>query len=301
MFGQAQHQRVYATIAELVYVPAVTPDFGYVHWRPDYELGPLEAAYSDLATGTRDFLDVSPADLERVIRSHPPTLQVFRLILGLTSAEFAEASSVIGGTTRLSKSTIRKIETGSLPSSDVVAVCAAVIHQMMNGRLFPTPLGDGTLRSKIDKPDTARGWESVRQYAADGVPLPMFLHQRAYGGSFRQLLGATSTKRGDVLEIPVEETFQTAGIPYLRTGSHNQAEITTRFQLTLRPAPDFVIFDNRSDGLRAILECKGTNDGGTARDKAARFAALRTEATRSEAFLYLPCSAGSDGVGPVML
>lgn len=305
-FGQAQHQAVYAAIAERVYVPAVTPDFGYVHWRPDYELAPLEAAYSDASIGTRDFQDVSPADLERLISSHPRTLQVFRLLLGLTSAEFAEACSAITGTTRFSKAAVRKVEAGSPPSGNVAAICGAVVAQMMDGRLFPTPPRDGTLRSKIDKPDTERGWASVRLYAANGVPLPMFLHQRAYGGAFRQLLDATSTKRGDVLEIPVEELFKGAGIPYLRTGSHNHAEITARFHLTVRPAPDFVIFDNRSDSLRAILECKGTNDGGTARDKAARFGALRAESTRLGGIPVFAMLGGvgwrrtGDALGPVV-
>jgi hypothetical protein len=279
-FGKAQHQAVYAAIAERVYVPAVTADFGYVHWRPDYELAPLEAAYADAASATRGFQDVSLAHLERVITSHPATLQVFRLLLGLTSAEFAEACSVVAGTAPFTKTAVRSVEAGLRPSGNVAAICAAVIGQMMRGHLFPPPPGGTSLRSKIDKPDTAAGWDSVRQYAADGVPLSMFLHQRAYGGAFRQLLDATSTQRGNVLETPVEELLKVEGIPNLRTGSHNQSEIATRFQLTVRPAPDFVVFDNRTDSLRAILECKGASDGGTARDKAARFGTLRAEAQR---------------------
>jgi len=31
----------------------------------------------------------------------------------------------------------------------------------------------------------------------------MFLHQRLYGGAFRQILDATSTKRGDLIEEEV--------------------------------------------------------------------------------------------------
>lgn len=107
----------------------------------------------------------------------------------------------------------------------------------------------------------------------------MFLHQRAYGGAFRQLLDATSSQRGNVLEDPVEELFASARVPFLRTGSHSQAEIAVRFGLTVRPAPDFVIFDQNGT-LRAILECKAASDGGTARDKAARFTTLRAEANR---------------------
>ena len=51
-FGLAQHQAVYARIAEQVYVPRLKPDFAYIHWRPDYELpaigGDSPAAYARL-------------------------------------------------------------------------------------------------------------------------------------------------------------------------------------------------------------------------------------------------------------
>ena len=75
----------------------------------------------------------------------------------------------------------------------------------------------------------------------------MLLHQRAYGGAFRQLLDATSGARGDLVEDPVERFFAEERIPYIRTGTHNQAAIEERLGLTVRPAPDFVIFDNRND------------------------------------------------------
>ena len=94
------------------------------------------------------------------------------------------------------------------------------------------------------------------------------------------MLDATSGERGDLVEDPVESLFVTERVPFLRTGSRDQAVIEQRWGLTVKPAPDFVLFDSRSDTLRAILECKGANDGGTARDKAARFRALRAEGQR---------------------
>ena len=81
--------------------------------------------------------------------------------------------------------------------------------------------------------------------------------------------------------------------------------IARKFSLTLKPAPDFVIHD--PDGmLRAILECKQVNDGGTARDKAARFAALRGEAMRLGGVPVFAVLAGlgwtrtMDALGPVI-
>jgi hypothetical protein len=167
-----------------------------------------------------------------------------------------------------------------------------------------TPEGS-SLRLKIEKPDTHAGWDTVRRYAREGVPLSVFLHQRAYGGAFRQLLDATSSDRGSLIEDPVEQLFRDGGVPYIRTGAHNQAAIEQRFGLTVRPAPDFVIY-SEPNHLRAILECKGASDGGTARDKAARFRALRAEAGRLGGIPLCAVLAGigwrrvHDALGPVV-
>jgi hypothetical protein len=173
-------------------------------------------------------------------------------------------------------------------------------------RVLSPPSPHGQLRSKLAKPDTARGWESVRQFAQQGVPLPMFLHQRAYGGASRQLLDATGTSRGDLLEDPVEELFRRNGVPYVRTGSHNQEAVDREFGLSVRPAPDFVIHSVQPRVLRAILECKATNDGGTARDKASRFTSLRQEAARLGGIPVFAVLGGTgwrrarDALGPVI-
>jgi hypothetical protein len=58
--------------------------------------------------------------------------------------------------------------------------------------------------------------------------------------------------------------------------------------------------------LRAILECKQANDGGTARDKAARFATLRNETVRLGGVPLFAVLAGlgwrrtADTLGPVV-
>ncbi|MEF8763310.1 hypothetical protein, partial [Stenotrophomonas sp. A3_2] len=140
------------------------------------------------------------------------------------------------------------------------------IAEVMGGTLFgEAPLG---MHSKQRKPDTADGWSSVQQFAVSGVPLKTFLHQRHYGGAFRQVLDATSSNRGNLIENAVEALFLSRKIAFLRTGSHNQADIARRFEVQVTPAPDFVVFDPNDDSLKAMLECKGTNNGGTARDKA---------------------------------
>jgi hypothetical protein len=281
-FGTAQHASVYAAIAKQVYVPDLKADFAYVHWRDEYELAPLAEAYGLAHNLTDGFLNVAAGELGDVLLEEPQTLSVFRLLLGLTRQEFSEACSLVAAESSLpgvGKGRLDGMEGGRKPSRDTAIVCATVIDLMMTGQMFPEKPAGSTLRRKLDKPDTSAGWESVRHYAKHGIPLAMFLHQRSYGGAFRQLTDATSTQRGDILEDPVEELFVENGIPFIRTGSHNQAEIEARFGITVRPAPDFVVFDGH-DALRALLECKGASDGGTARDKASRFQSLRAEAKR---------------------
>lgn len=277
-FGIAQQANVYADIAERAYVPSLTPEFGYVHWRPEYELESVEAAYRRAAGATGDFARVTREDIAHVIEDTPITLRVFRLLVGLTGAEFAEATVAVSPDSPVSKGRVGAIEGGRAASAVEADACAGVVDEIMSGRMFPGGQ-PGSLRPKIEKPDTRDGWDTVRVFAANGVPLDTFLHQRAYGGAFRQLLDATSSLRGDVLEAPVEALFQEAGVPYLRTGAHNQLAIAEHFGITVRPAPDFVVFD-QTDAVRAMLECKGASDGGTARDKAGRFQTLRAEGQR---------------------
>lgn len=287
--GTAEHINIYAAVAKRLYVPHLTPDFAYIHDAPYYKEDYFFAAYSAAEQITEGFSKVGEQDLANALLSQPFTLLVFRTLLGLTKDEFAHSTELVASTTdllSLSASQVDKWERdGATPRSSPsdadrakAAVAASTISRIMNGTLFdPPPPG---LRSKQEKPDTLKGWTSVRSFARTGVPLNVFLHQRHYGGAYRQLLDATSSKRGDLIEDEVERVFVERHISFVRTGSHNQGDVAERFGVTVTPAPDFVVFDPSDDGLRAMLECKGTNDGGTARDKALRFARLRTESAR---------------------
>ena len=258
-FGTSEQASVYAAVARRVYVPRLTPEFAYVHWREKYELAPLEQAYAIAAARTQGFANVASADLERVLLESPTTLKVFRLLLGLTASEFAEACAIVAEQLNLrgvSKSSVENAEESGRIRADAATTCAAVVDMAMTGALFPTK-GAGAVRLKLQKPDTNLGWASVREFAERGVPLPVFLHQRLYGGAFIQLLNATSKSRGDLLEDPLQDLFIQSRIPHVRTGAHNQDAVAVRFGVTVRPAPDFIVYDKRNDTLRAILECKG--------------------------------------------
>lgn len=305
--GTNEHPIIYAEIARLLYVPHLAADFAYIHENQFYGLEYYNEVYANAHDATAGFTRIAEEELTSVIQNNPRTLLIFRTITGLTKGEFAHATIMSGEPAGLSPLTSNKVDAmerrGTITTNEQARVAAMTISQIINGTLFGDPPGD--LISKQAKPDTENSWRSVRHFAAAGVPFSLFLHQRHYGGSFRQVLDATSTKRGDLIEDAVEALFRDNGVPFIRTGSHNQGEIATRFEVRVTPAPDFVVFDDTGT-LRAILECKGTNDGGTARDKAGRFATLRRESNRLGGVPLIAVLGGigwarvNDALGPVV-
>lgn len=306
--GTAEHQRIYAEVARKAYVPYLAPDFAYVNATDFYELATFQVGYKAASEGTDFFTDVRLATVVRILKEEPRSLLTFRTITGLLKNEFAIATCLVGATSTelrpVSSDVIDGMErNGTRPADDVALVLATTILKVMDGTLFGDP--PGQLRTKQDKFDTNDGWSTVQLLAREGVPYEAFLHQRHYGGAFRQLLDATSTLRGNLLEDAVEDVFQANSIPHIRTGAHNQSEIVKRFEILVTPAPDFVVYD-RSGSLRAMLECKLVNDGGTARDKALRFERLRAETIRLGGVPLFGVLAGlgwtrvNDTLGPVI-
>jgi hypothetical protein len=305
--GTDEHAAIYAEVARRLYVAHLAPDFAYVPVDDFYELPHFASAYAKAVAATEDFTRVTVADLTAAIHAEPTVLLPLRVITGLLKKEFAGSTRIVGqalGLRPLSDSKVDSMErSGTAASPEQARLAAETIDQIMRGTLFGDPPGD--LKSKQQKPDTVNGWQTVQQCAAGGVPYELFLHQRHYGGAFRQLLDARSELRGNLIEDAVEAMFAENDIFYIRTGSHNQAEIASRFEVTVQPAPDFVVYDE-TDSLRALLECKGASDGGTARDKALRFERLRDESLRLGGIPLIAVLGGlgwtrvNDTLGPVI-
>jgi hypothetical protein len=262
--GTGEHSAIYAAIAREAYVSHLTADFAYIHDAPFYDQPYFQAVYGAAHSATKGFMETDEDRLTIVIQENPRTLLVFRTITGLTKDEFAYSTALAGEAIGLQPISASKVDSmerkGSTTTEAQARVAAHTLTEIINGTLFGAP-GLG-LHSKQEKPDTEHGWGSVQEFAARNVPFSLFLHQRHYGGAFRQVLDATSSKRGNLIEDAVESLFSENGIPYIRTGAHNQSEIADRFEVRVTPAPDFVVYDN-SGALRAMLECKGANDGGS--------------------------------------
>lgn len=297
--GTDNHGEVYAEVARQGYLAGLSAKFAYVHTPSEYEPKAMLDSLAAAVSGTAGFTRVSQADLVQAVTASPIAVLALRTLTGLAQAEFVAAAEVVQSkdhalTVPLSSSRLSSLESGRirLPiAGALAALVARTVDELITQQLFrPAPAGQ---RSRQTKFDTDQGWVSVRAAHTDGVPLGHYLHQRHVGGSVRQLLDATSSKRGDQLEEPVEALLLAQRIPYLRTGSHNQGDIKARFDVRINPAPDFVIFDD-TESVRALLECKYVGDGGTARDKALRFAGLRRECARLN---NIPLIAVLDGLG----
>jgi hypothetical protein len=305
--GTGEHAHIFAEVARVLYVPYLAPDFAYIHKAAFYERKYFLDAYEIAYRATGGFTCTSEENLANVLVDAPQTLLVFRTILGLTRDEFAHSTALAGEPIGLTPLTSAKVDSmernGSSTSEAQAKVAAKTLGRVMDGSLFGEP--PTGLLSKQAKPDSERGWASVQEYAANGVPFALYLHQRHFGGAFRQVLDATSTQRGDLIEDAVEALFKEQRIPFIRTGSNNQAEIAARFEVRVTPAPDFVVFDAMGS-LKAMLECKGTNNGGTARDKALRFERLRDESIRLGGIPLIAVLGGmgwtrvNDALGPVV-
>lgn len=279
-YGTAQHRDIYSEIAESIYVPDLAPDYAHLHWRADYDLPHFREAYEHAAASTDDFQNVDVDTIAGTLGQHPRAVMVFRTILGYIPKELSDSTGRLPDDLdlpKVSENRIKSMETEDRTQElQYRQSLAETVVRLMDGRLWP---GDPSspMRRKQNKPDTADGWDQVRELATDGVPYSWFLHQRHYGGAFRQLLDATSGRRGDLLEEAVEQLLTDRDVPFERQADEDV--LRQRWGITMRPAPDFVMFDGHGT-LKAMLESKATNDGGTARDKAARFQRLREEAMR---------------------
>jgi hypothetical protein len=170
-FGKAQHAGIYAAVASAVYVPHLAPDFAFIDWPDEYELKPVADAYVLAKALTGGFKSVTPDALAGALLKAPTTLQVFRLLLGFTTQEFAASTAIIAertGAKPMTNSTVKSVEGGRAPRGDEAALAAAVVDETMRGVLFGPHAGEG--RPKIGKPDTQAGWLTVSKYANEGVP-----------------------------------------------------------------------------------------------------------------------------------
>jgi hypothetical protein len=298
---------VYAELARQVYAPSLGPHFHIVPWPQRFlDHDGFIDAYQGAATATEDFSNASGDRIATAIKQDPRSLLIFRLIIGYTPRELAEVTRAFAGVSL----PVDSLEKGGALSKKVEQALPEVgrlISQIVSGEAgydVSDELRARGFRAKTDKPDTEGGWGQVSEFAREGVPYPELLYQRSYGGAFRQLQDAGGKLKGDLLEDATEVLLTEHRVPFVRTGAAPAAPIAKELGVTVQPAPDFILHDGQA--ARGLLECKSAGDGGTARDKAGRFAMLRREATRLGGMPVLAVLEGlgwrraNDALGPVV-
>jgi DNA-directed RNA polymerase specialized sigma24 family protein len=258
-----------------VYESRLTPQFHAVPWGASlHERDAFRVAYESAHKLTNGFTKTSEADLLAALKADPRTLIVFRLILGYTTAELASALELVN--VSASKTVIEALEkgTGSMTAAReaILAGAAKAVTGVIKRDLFALDktLPPADFKSRLDKIDTEAGWSSVQKAAAGGVDYADLLYERYVDGPWLAVRAAYSEKKGRLIEDAVDKVLEDAGIPY----DHNPEELVAKGLLPSKP--DYVLPNVKTP--KVTLEAKGADDGGTARDKAARIAAVAVAA-----------------------
>jgi hypothetical protein len=258
-----------------VYESRLTPQFHAVPWGASlHERDDFRVAYERARELTQDFTKTSEVDLLAALEADPRTLVVFRLILGYTTAELSAALALIEVTA--SKSVIEALEKGRGTVTEarraILAGVAKAVTGVIERDLFALDdsLPPEDFKSRLDKIDTEDGWASVQKAAAGGIDYGDLLYERYVDGSWLAVRSAYSEKKGRLIEDAVADLLTEAKIGF----DQNPEELVRQGKLPSKP--DFVLPSVAA--VSVTLEAKGADDGGTARDKAARIAAVATAA-----------------------
>lgn len=262
------------------YIPSLSSYFYVIPWdaRNIFEREDFEALYFQVVKRTKAFSEISEQSIREILRENPRTIVIFRAIAGYTLNEISFVLN-LKYDVKFSKEHLQNIERqGSKASRGIIRRwnqildhIANLFHKSVDPTFLEVPLGidEAKFRLLTNKFDTRSGWSGVTRVAREGVPYQDLLYQRYIGGTFRQARDISSSFKANILEGPIEHLLRTKGIPYYKTELREKVEGWDQ-------APDFFI--PNKEAPKAIIEAKVAEDGGTARDKAARIKVLASMA-----------------------
>jgi hypothetical protein len=268
------------------YLAATQPSFHLIP-RGDAMAPEIEfaAAYAILAEATGDFTEVSAVTLAAALRRDPSTLAPLRMIVGFTPNELGVAVQLVDPTQKVSGGRLKTFERKTQPAAESAARAALIdaiavtVVALMDRTVLRVPEASADVfHSKLDKQDTRDGWIGVQRYAREGVPYWALLYQRYVGGVWRQVQDAYSEVKGDaILERPITALLEREGIPFHHSGTGASGATETAQLFGINPGPDFLLPD---ESPTVVIEGKVVEDGGSARDKAARIRSLAQAASQ---------------------
>lgn len=245
----------------------------------------FSVAYAKLAAETDCFADVTTTTIGAALRRDPSTLAPLRMIVGFTHNELGVAIGLVEPSLKVSGGRLKTFERSAKPAKEtsartaLIEAIAATMAALMSRTILTVPQSSAKLfHSKLDKQDTRDGWSSVQRSASDGVPYWALLYQRYVGGVWRQVQDAYSEVKGDaVLERPLTDLLERERIPFHHSARGASGAAQTAQLFGLSPGPDFLL---PATSPTVVIETKVVEDGGSARDKAARIKTLAQAASQ---------------------
>ena len=228
----------------------------------------FERGYEALKAATGGFSLLDPDKIFSVTVSEPISIVVLRTMLGFTPPEWGYVAtqrtgvSVTQGFVRSLDRKVRmapemELNTNGVAKDRLKAMIQTACQLLSAG----VPPVDVDQLHRLDKADTKRGVDSIKNLAGMGVPYAMLLYERFLGRPFAGHRDSVSELVGDSLESAIEDVLTKACISYRKT---KRAERIEGFDQT----PDFIIPSEFNP--QVIIEAKITEDDGTARDKVTR-------------------------------
>jgi hypothetical protein len=228
----------------------------------------FERGYEALKAATAGFSLLDPDKIFFVTVSEPISIVVLRTMLGFTPPEWGYVAtqrtgvSVTQGFVRSLDRKVRmapemELNTNGVAKDRLKAMIQTACQLLSAG----VPPVDVDQLHRLDKADTKRGVDSIKNLAGMGVPYAMLLYERFLGRPFAGHRDSVSELVGDSLESAIEDVLTKACISYRKT---KRAERIEGFDQT----PDFIIPSEFNP--QVIIEAKITEDDGTARDKVTR-------------------------------
>jgi len=232
------------------------------------EYSVFEKGYEALKSATGAFSALTLDRIFSIALSRPISVIVLRTMLGFTPPEWAYVATertkmdIPQGFVRSLDRKIRMAPDKPLKlSKDSTSRLMALLETACAILMEGAPDVAENQLHRLEKADTQKGLESIRNAATIGVPYAMLLYERFLGRPFAGHRDSVSEIVGDFLESAVEDVLSSAGVSFRKT---KRAERVLGFD----QAPDFIIPSEFNP--RIIIEAKITEDDGTARDKVTR-------------------------------
>jgi hypothetical protein len=228
----------------------------------------FERGYEALKASTKGFIALEWETVFPVAISVPISIVVLRTMLGFTPPEWEYVTSQrteTNVTQGFVRSLDRKVRMAPVTPLKINGVTKERLKALVETACHLLSAGVPEVKvnqlHRLDKSDTKRGTETIRNLAGIGVPYAVLLYERFLGRPFAGHRDSVSELVGDSLESAIEDVLTRAGISYRKT---KRAERIDGFD----QAPDFIIPSEFNP--QVIIEAKITEDDGTARDKVTR-------------------------------